>query len=60
MHPVHPVGEDVWRLSCRRSMDAPAPGDWTILVHRDDAGAVSGLTLGCWLARKIAYSKAGY
>ncbi len=57
MHPVHPVGEDVWRLSCRRSMDAPAPGDWTILVHRDDAGAVSGLTLGCWLARKIAYSK---
>lgn len=59
MHPIHPVGEDVWRLSCRRSMDAPAPGDWTIVVRRDDAGAVSGLTLGCWLARRIAYSKAG-
>lgn len=59
MHPVHPVGEDVWRLSCRRSMDAPAPGDWTILLRRDDAGQVAGLTLGCWLARKLEYSKVG-
>ncbi len=59
MHPVHPVGEDVWRLSCRRSMDAPAPGDWTLTVRRNDSGEVAGLTLGCWLARGVAYSKAG-
>ncbi|MBD9374234.1 D-aminopeptidase [Rhizobium sp. ARZ01] len=59
MQPIHPVGRDVWRLSCRRSMDAPAPGDWTILVRRDVAGEVCGLTVGCWLARKVEYVKAG-
>ena len=59
MHPIHPAGKDVWRLSCRRSMDAPAPGDWTILVRRDGEGRVSGLTVGCWLARKVEYVKAG-
>lgn len=59
MHPIHPVGKDVWRLSCRRSMDAPAPGDWTILVRRDATGEICGLTVGCWLARKVEYVKAG-
>lgn len=58
MHPIHPVGQDVWRLCCRRSMDAPAPGDWTIVVRRDGEGQVSGLTVGCWLARKVEYVKA--
>lgn len=55
MMPLYPVAEDVWIMSCRRSMDAPAPGDWTIQVRRDAAGAVSGFMLGCWLARKIEY-----
>lgn len=59
MHPIHPVGEDVWRLSCRRSLDAPAPGDWTLLVRRDAAGAVCGLSVGCWLARHVEYVRAG-
>jgi D-aminopeptidase len=38
-------------------MDAPAPGDWTVLVRRDGAGKVSGLTLGCWLARGLDYQR---
>jgi D-aminopeptidase len=55
MTPVYPVGQDIWTLPCRRSMDAPAPGDWTIRVHRNGNGPVSGLTIGCWLARNIEY-----
>jgi len=58
MQPVSPVGEDVWFLSCRRSMDAPAPGDWTIEIRRDAIDEVCGLVIGCWLARKVEYVKA--
>jgi D-aminopeptidase len=58
MHPVLPLAEDVWLLPCRRSMDAPAPGDWTIRVRRDTGGGVSGLTVGCWLARRVDYARA--
>lgn len=59
MHAIHPVGKDVFALACQRSMDAPAPGDWTIQVERDAAGTVSGLVVGCWLARSIAYRRVG-
>jgi D-aminopeptidase len=38
-------------------MDAPAPGDWTLAFKRDEAGNVTGMTVGCWLARKIEYKK---
>ncbi|MGV8953056.1 MAG: D-aminopeptidase [Cypionkella sp.] len=58
MERVHPIGKDVWVVATRRSMDAPAPGDWTLCVTRNASGTVSGLTLGCWLARKIDYVKA--
>ncbi len=54
---VHPVGPDLWLVVTRRSMDAPAPGDWTLQFSRDAAGHVTGATLGCWLARAIAYIK---
>lgn len=54
-----PAGRDVWTLATLRSMDAPAPGDWTVQVIRDAAGQVSGLTVGCWLARGIAYRRIG-
>lgn len=57
MHTIYPMGSDVYVLSCQRSMDAPAPGDWTIQVERDAAGAPSGLVVGCWLARNIPYRK---
>ncbi|WDZ79912.1 D-aminopeptidase (plasmid) [Ensifer adhaerens] len=59
MHAMRPLAEDVWLLRCMRSMDAPAPGDWTVLVRRDPQGNVAGLTIGCWLARRIDYTKIG-
>ncbi|EYR79243.1 D-aminopeptidase [Shinella sp. 838] len=52
---VRPAGPDVWLVVTRRSMDAPAPGDWTLVAERDAAGDITGLVLGCWLARGIRY-----
>ncbi|HEV7308117.1 D-aminopeptidase [Ensifer sp.] len=57
MHAIRPLASDVWFLRCKRSMDAPAPGDWTVLVRRDAEGKVVGLTVGCWLARRVDYAK---
>ena len=57
MERMAPVGPDVWIIATRRSMDAPAPGDWTVIIRRDDTGAVAGLTLGCALARGISYTR---
>jgi D-aminopeptidase len=57
MERMAPAGEDVWTIATRRSMDAPAPGDWTLVVHRDPAGRVAGATLGCWLARSLPYER---
>ena len=54
---VKPAGRDLFIVMTRRSMDAPAPGDWTLQTKRDAAGAISGLTLGCWLARAVTYEK---
>jgi D-aminopeptidase len=54
---VAPAGRDVWLVATRRSMDAPAPGDWTLTVGRDASGNVAGLTLGSWLARGIGYRR---
>ena len=57
MERLSPAGRDLWLLATRRSMDAPAPGDWTLCVRRDaEGGWVRGLTLGCWLARGIEYT----
>ncbi len=53
---MYPVAEDVWIITTRRSMDASPPGDWTVLVERE-GGVVTGLTLGCWLARGIKYQR---
>ncbi len=53
-----PAGKDVWTVATRRSMDAPAPGDWTAVIRRDADGKVAGLTLGCWLARGVEYDRA--
>lgn len=54
---MHPAAPDLWLVATRRSMDAPAPGDWTLQLHRDAAGQITGATLGCWLARGIRYDK---
>ena len=53
---MYPVAADVWIIPTRRSMDASPPGDWTVQVRRT-GDRVTGLTLGCWLARNITYRK---
>jgi D-aminopeptidase len=57
VHPIYAVGENVFLLSCQRSMDAPAPGPWTVQAERDADGKVNGLMVGCWLARNIRYAR---
>ena len=54
---MYPLAEDLWVITTRRSMDAAPPGDWTVQIRRDHAGSVSGLRLGCWLARNIDYQR---
>ena len=58
MERMYPLAEDVWIVTSRRAIDAAAPGDWTVLVERDVAGAVTALRVGCWLARGIDYRRA--
>ncbi len=57
MERMYPVARDLWTMPTRRSMDAAPPGDWTVQIHRGTGGAVAGLTIGCWLARNIAYHR---
>jgi D-aminopeptidase len=47
---MYPVSEGLWVITTRRSMDAAAPGDWTVLALPD-----GGLQVGCWLARGLRY-----
>ena len=53
-----PVGDDLWRLPCPRALDFAPPGDWTLAVQRDGSGTVSGLEVGCWLARQVIFTRA--
>jgi D-aminopeptidase len=55
--PLLPAGLDVWRLVCKRSLDAPSPGDWTIRLVRDGNGKLAALSIGCWLARNISFER---
>ncbi|WP_026790836.1 D-aminopeptidase [Pleomorphomonas oryzae] len=59
MHALRPFGGDVWKLSTPRGMDAPAPGDWTVQVRRMSDGTIEGVTIGCWLARNVVFSRIG-
>lgn len=56
--PVTPVGTDVWRLTCHRALDAPAPGDWTLQVQRAADGRIASVSVGCWLARNVSFRPA--
>lgn len=56
-HLIRHLGEDVWLLADPRGMDAPAPGDWTLVFERDQGGAVTGVSVGCWLARRLDFVK---
>ena len=53
--PMASVGPDLWRLVCHRSLDAPAPGDWTVRVRRSADGRPETLSVGCWLARDVEF-----
>lgn len=53
------LGQDVWSLACPRGMDAPAPGNWTLVFHRGVNKTVTGVTIGCWLARKLEFTRTG-
>ena len=57
METLMPFGPDVWRFPCPRALDYSAPGDWTLRFRRNDAGEVSGVDVGCWLARRVAFEK---
>lgn len=57
MERMYALAEDVWIITSRRALDAAAPGDWTVLVERDAAGAVTGVRVGCWLARGLIYRR---
>lgn len=58
MMPLLPVGTDVWRLVCNRSLDAPPPGGWTVRVRRSAGGQAEMLIVGCWLARNVEFKRA--
>jgi hypothetical protein len=51
------LGDDLWALACPRAMDSTPPGDWTIIIRRNNDGKVAGVTIGCWLARRLEFIK---
>jgi D-aminopeptidase len=51
------VGGDVWVLPCPRALDHTPPGDWTLAFRRDGSGRVAGVQVGCWLARRLEYTR---
>ena len=58
MELLEPVGGDTWVLPCPRALDHTPPGDWTLAFRRDTNGAISGVIVGCWLARGLSYDRA--
>jgi D-aminopeptidase len=56
--PMYAVGENVWLLPCQRGLDSPGPGELTLAFKRNERGAVLGLTISCWMARTVQYTKA--
>jgi D-aminopeptidase len=57
MEMLEPVGPDVWMLPCPRALDHTPPGDWTLAFRRDGTGQVTGVQVGCWLARGLDYAR---
>ena len=57
MEKLEAVGSDIWVLPCPRALDHTPPGDWTLAFRRDAQGTATGITLGCWLARRLDYRR---
>jgi D-aminopeptidase len=51
-------GHDVWLMPCPRALDHTPPGDWTLTFRRDAAGPTAA-EVGCWLARRLLYTRVG-
>ena len=58
MQPLLPFGPDLWLLPCPRALDYSPPGDWTLKFQRNESGRITGVQVGCWLARRIDYRAA--
>jgi D-aminopeptidase len=46
-------------LPCPRALDHTPPGDWTLSFRRDGSGRANGVEVGCWLARRLPYTRIG-
>jgi D-aminopeptidase len=59
MERLEPIGADLWALPCPRALDHTPPGDWTLAVTRDALGHATSIDVGCWLARRLPYTRIG-
>ncbi len=59
MELLEPIAGDVLALPCPRALDHAAPGDWTLIVRRNENDEVTHLDVGCWLARRLSYKRIG-
>jgi len=57
MEALTPIAADLWTLTCPRALDHTPPGDWTLHILRDGAGAAVAIHVGCWLARRLRYQR---
>ncbi len=57
MEMLEPIGADIWALPCLRALDHTPPGDWTLAFQRDETGQVACVEVGCWLARRLPYTR---
>ena len=57
MQALLPVGRDIWRMPMPRALDDSPPGDWTLSFERDALGYITGVQVGCWLARRIVFTR---
>lgn len=57
MEMLQPIGPDLWVMPCPRGVDHFPPGDWTLVFTRDAANRITGIQLGCWLARRFTYTR---
>jgi len=51
------AGPDLWMLPCPRALDHTPPGDWTLAFRRQATGRVEAIDVGCWLARRLVYTR---
>jgi len=57
MERLQPLGEDVWLIPCLRALDHSPPGYWTLAFVRNEHRKLTGVRVGCWLARDLFYRR---